>query len=84
MQLIRIKDYRMRLALGQLYCVGGLIGLIASGAFAGDGVLGLFMDESRALDFLKGFLTGLSSALLGMSVVFSVAALHAIKNKTAV
>jgi hypothetical protein len=81
MLLKRYVDYRVRLGLGQLWGTLGLIGLIASGAFGNTNVLGLFMEESRLLDFLRGFLTGLSAVALGMSVVFSAAALVAIRRE---
>lgn len=81
MLLRKYKDYRMRLALGQLFSVCGIIGLIAAGVFGGSGFFGLFMDESRLLDFLRGFLAGISGTLLGLSVVFNIAALLTIKKE---
>ncbi len=81
MLLKRCRDYRVRLGLGQLWGTLGLVGLIASGTLGNTSVLGLFMEESRLLDFLRGFLTGLSAAALGMSVVFSAAALVAIRRE---
>jgi hypothetical protein len=82
MLLRRIKDYRMRLALGQLFSICGIIGLIAAGVFGGNGFFGLFLDESRLLDFLRGFLAGVSGVLLGLSVVFNIAALLTIRKET--
>jgi len=81
MLMKRCKDYRVRLGLGQLWGTLGLVGLIASGTFGNASVLGLFMEESGLFDFLRGFLTGLSAAALGMSVVFSAAALAAIRRE---
>ena len=81
MLLRKIKDYRMRLALGQLFSVCGIVGLIAAGAFGGNG---LFLEESRVLDFLRGFLDGISGALLGLSLVFNIAALLTIGKETGI
>ncbi len=75
MLLRKFRDYRMYLALGQLFCVCGLVGIVAGGAFGGSGFLGLFLAESRILDFLKGFIIGVSSTLLGLSLVMSAAGL---------
>jgi len=83
MLLKKYTDGKSRLALSQIFCVCALVGLTAGGAFGGDGVLGLFFSESRALDFTKGFLTGISSAALGLSLVFAVAAFITIKRETA-
>ena len=60
----------------------GIVGLIAAGAFGGNGLFGLFVEESRLLDFLRGFLAGVSGVLLGLSVVFNVAALLTIRKET--
>ena len=81
MLLRKHKDYRIRLALGQLFCVCGLVGIIAGGAIGGSGFFGLFLAESRILDFLNGFIIGLSSVLLGLSVVMSAAALVRLKKE---
>lgn len=81
MLLGNVKDYRIRLALGQLFSVCGIIGLIAAGVFGGNGFFGLFIEESRVLDFLRGFLAGISGTLLGLSVVFNIAALLTIKKE---
>jgi hypothetical protein len=72
----------MRLALGQLFAVAGLIGLVASGALGNPSVLSFFMEPSRIFDFLRGFLAGLSGGLLGISLVFNAAALVSIRRNT--
>jgi hypothetical protein len=83
MLLRKYTDYRTRLGLGQLFGITGLIGLVASGTLGNASALLLFMDESRVFDFLRGFLAGISGSLLGLSLVFSVAALITIrKTKT--
>jgi hypothetical protein len=79
MLLKKYTDYKTRLGLGQLFGITGLIGLIASGALGNPCVLTLFMDESRLYDFFRGFLAGVSGSLLGLSLVFSVAALATIR-----
>ncbi len=82
MLLKKYTNGNIRLALAQLFCVCAFVGFVAGGAFGGDGVLGLVFSPSRILDFSKGFLTGLSAALLGLSVVFAVAAFLTIKRET--
>jgi hypothetical protein len=79
MLLKKYTDYRTRLGLGQLFGITGLIGLVASGLLGNPAVLALFMEESRLYDFLRGFMAGVSGALLGLSLVFSVAALVSIR-----
>jgi hypothetical protein len=73
----------MRLGLGQLFGILGLIGLVASGALGNPSFLSIFMEESRIYDFLRGFLAGLAGGLLGLSLVFNVAALISIRNDRA-
>jgi hypothetical protein len=79
MLLRRITDYETRLGLGQLFGILGLIGLVASGSLGNASVYSLLMEPSRALDFVRGFATGLSGALLGLSLVFNAAALVSIR-----
>jgi hypothetical protein len=79
MLLRKYTDYETRLGLGQLFGLMGLIGLIASGTLGIPSVFSLFMEPSRPFDFLQGFTAGLSGALLGLSVVFSTAALVSIR-----
>ena len=79
MLLRKITDYETRLGLGQLFGILGLIGLVASGSLGNPSVFSLFMEPSRTLDFLRGFATGLSGALLGLSLVFNAAALLSIR-----
>ena len=81
MLLKQYTDSKTRLALGQLFGIVGLIGLVASGTFGNPSVFSLFMEPSRLVDFLRGFLTGVSGASLGMSLVFNVAALVTIRNE---
>lgn len=81
MLLLRLRDYETRLGLGQLFGVTGLIGMIASGTLGNSSVFSLFMEPSRVFDFLRGFSAGVSGSLLGMSLVFSVAALVSIRNR---
>jgi len=69
----------MRLGLGQLFGILGLVGLVASGVLGNASFLSVFMEESRIYDFLRGFLAGLAGALLGLSLVFNVAALISIR-----
>ena len=80
MLLRKYTDYQTRLGLGQLFGIAGLIGLVASGTLGNPSVLVLFMSESRIFDFLQGFLAGVSGTMLGLSLVFSVAALVTIRN----
>ncbi|MCK5407432.1 MAG: hypothetical protein KAJ17_08295 [Candidatus Krumholzibacteria bacterium] len=80
MLLRKYTDYKMRLGLGQLFGMLGLIGLVASGALGNPSILSIFMEESRINDFLCGFLAGSAGALLGLSLVFNVAALISIRN----
>ncbi len=80
MLLRKYTDYQTRLGLGQLFGIAGLIGLVASGTLGNPSVLVLFMSESRTFDFLQGFLAGISGTMLGLSLVFSVAALVTIRN----
>jgi len=83
MLLRKYADYESRMRLGQLFGLLGLIGLFASGTLGNRSVFSLFMEPSRAYDFLRGFTSGLSGALLGMSVVFVSAALLTMrKNRT--
>ena len=79
MLLRKYTDYETRLGLGQLFGLLGLIGLIASGTLGNPSVFSLFTEPSRVFDFLQGFTTGLSGALLGLSLVFNVAALVSIR-----
>ena len=79
MLLRKYTDYKTRLGLAQLFGITGLIGLVASGTLGNPTVLVLFMEESRLFDFLKGFLAGVSGSMLGLSMVFSVAALLSIR-----
>ena len=79
MLLKRIKDYETLLGLGQLFGIVGLIGLVASGLLGNASVFSLFMEPSRVYDFMRGFTAGISGSLLGLSLVFSTAALVAIK-----
>lgn len=80
MLLKKYLDYRMRLGLGQLFGILGMIGLIASGALGNPSLLSYLMKETSAYDFLRGFLAGLGGGLLGLSLVFNVAALISIRN----
>lgn len=73
-------DYQTRLALGQVLGIAGVIGLVASGTLGNPSVLVLFMSESRLFDFLRGVMAGISGSMLGLSLVFSVAALATIRN----
>ena len=83
MLLRKYTDYETRIGLGQLFGILGLIGLIASGTLGNTSVFSLFMEPSRAFEFLQGFATGLSGALLGLSVVFVSAALLSLRrNRT--
>jgi hypothetical protein len=79
MLLRRITDYETRLGLGQLFGILGLIGLVASGSLGNPSVFSLFLEPSRTLDFVRGFATGLSGALLGLSLVFNAAELVSIR-----
>ena len=79
MLLRRITDYETRMALGQLFGILGLIGLVASGSLGNPSVFSLFLEPSRTLEFVRGFATGLSGALLGLSLVFNAAALVSIR-----
>ena len=67
MLLRKYTDYETRIGLGQLFGILGLIGLIASGTLGNTSVFSLFMEPSRAFEFLQGFATGLSGALLGLT-----------------
>jgi hypothetical protein len=80
MLLRKYTDYQTRLGLGQLFGILGLIGLVASGTLGNPSILVLFMSESRLFDFLQGFLAGISGVMLGLSLVFSVAALITVRN----
>jgi hypothetical protein len=80
MLLRKYTDYKTRLGLGQLFGIVGLIGLVASGTLGNPSVLVLFMSESHIFDFLRGFMAGISGTMLGLSLVFSVAALATIRN----
>ncbi len=80
MLLRKYTDYQTRLGLGQLFGIIGLIGLVASGTLGNPSVLVLFMSESRLFDFLRGFMAGISGTMLGLSLVFSAAALATIRN----
>lgn len=79
MLLRKYTDYQTRLGLSQLFGITGVIGLVASGTLGNPTVLVLFMEESRLFDFLRGFMAGVSGAMLGLSMVFSVAALLSIR-----
>lgn len=79
MLLRKYEDFETRLGLGQLFGIIGLIGLVASGSLGNPSVFSLFMDASRATDFLRGFTTGVAGALLGLSLVFNTAALVSIR-----
>jgi hypothetical protein len=83
MILRKYTDYKTRLGLGQLSGILGLIGLVASGTLGNPSVFSLLMEPSRLSDFLRGFTTGLSGALLGLSLVFNVAALISIRKERA-
>lgn len=80
MLLKKYTDYKTRLGLGQLFGTVGLIGLIAGGALGNPSVFSLFIEPSRALDFLRGFTVGISGVLLGLALVFNTAALASIRN----
>ncbi len=73
MLLRKYTDYKMRLGLGQLFGILGLVGLVASGVLGNPSIVSIFMEESRINDFLCGFLAGSAGALLGLSLVFNVA-----------
>jgi hypothetical protein len=81
MLLRKYTDKETRLGLGQLFGVLGLIGLIAGGALGNPSVFSLFLEPSRALDFLRGFVVGISGVLLGLALVFNTAALVSIRNE---
>jgi hypothetical protein len=81
MLLRKYTDFETRLGLGQVFGIIGLIGLVASGALGNASVFSHFMEQSRALDFLRGFAAGTSGAMLGLSLVFSVAALLSIRGQ---
>lgn len=81
MLLRKYTDSNTRFGLGQIFGILGLIGLVASGALGNPSVFTLFMEESRLFDFCRGFLAGLSGTLLGLSLVFNVAALIAVRNE---
>ena len=80
--LLRKKDYRMKLGIGQLAGVLGMIGMSVSGAFGNASVFSLFIDHPRWLDFMNGFLIGVSSAMFGISVVLTIAGLASISKIT--
>ena len=77
MLLRKCTDFKTRIGLGQVF---GITGLIASGTLGNTSVLALFLDNSRVLDFSRGVLAGISGSMLGFSLVFSVAALAAIRS----
>jgi hypothetical protein len=81
MLLRKHTDSKTRLALGQLFGILGLLGIFASGALGNPDVFSFFMEESRLYDFSRGFLTGLSGAMLGMSLVFNIAGLISIRHE---
>ena len=83
MLLRKYTDYETRLGLGQLFGLLGLVGLITGGTLGNPSVYSLFMESSRLFDFLRGFTAGLSGALLGLSVIFSTAALLSIRKSRA-
>lgn len=75
MLLKKYTDYEIRLVLGQLLGTLGVLGLIASGSLGNASAFSLFMGPSGTYGFLRGFTTGFSGSLLGLSLVFSAAAL---------
>jgi hypothetical protein len=79
MLLRRYTDFETRLALAQLSGVLAVIGLVAGGSLGNSSVFSLFMNPSGTLDFLCGFVAGLSGVLLGLSLVLSTAALLALR-----
>jgi hypothetical protein len=81
MLLRKYTDSKSRLGLGQLFGLVGLVGLVASGALGNPSVFSLFMEPSRLFDFLRGFSAGVSGALLGLALVFNVAALISIRSE---
>ena len=81
MFLRKYTDSKTRLGLGQLFGIVGLVGLVASGTLGNPSVLTLFMEQSRLFDFLRGFMTGVSGASLGLALVFNVAGLVSIRKE---